>query len=144
MFIEEVEQAIRDVNEASLNEPRYGRVDPAHMAASWRTLMGVGIATVIGAYVGQECVGFVFGLCSMDPLTGEKIGTAYLWAVKPEHRGGGTAYDLLTLFEQWVKEQGGTSSVIGVQESPKADKLARAHRRKGYVQASRSLRKKLT
>jgi hypothetical protein len=142
--VADIEHVVNDVNQASLNEPRYGEVNPAHMGASWRALVGVGIATGIGAYVGKECVGFVFGLCSHDPLTGEKTGTAYLWAVKPEHRGGGTAYELLTLFEQWVKEQGGTSVVIGVQESPKADKLARAHRRKGYVQASRALRKKLT
>lgn len=143
IHIDDVERVVREVDAASPNEPRYGAVNPKHMAASWRTLIGVGMATAIGAYVDQECIGFVFGLCSLDPLTGEKTGIAYLWAVKPESRGCNTAYDLLTLFEQWVKEQGGTSVVIGVQESPKADKLARAHRRKGYHQASRSLRKQL-
>ena len=144
MGVDEFEQAVRDVDAASPNAARYGDVDAAHMAASWRAFAGSGVGTTIGAYVGEECVGFVFGLCSHDPLTGEKTGTAYLWAVKPEHRKGCTAYELLTLFEQWVKEQGGTSVVIGVQESPIADKLVRAHRCKGYHQASRSLRKKLT
>lgn len=132
----------REVVATGPDEPRYGAVDVDHLCRTWLTFVGARIATVIGAYVGKQCVGFIFGLCSQDPLTGEMYGTAYFWAVMPEYRKRGTAYKLLNAFEEWTKERGGVAVNVGVIESPKADKLARAYKMVGYRDSTRSLTKR--
>ena len=109
----------------------------------WSASIPAGIGFAYGAVVDEKPVGFLLGVNMVSPLSGEKEASEYLWAVLPEHRGGGTALKLLREFEEGAEKDGCASTIIGLSIFYKPDLLRAKYLRLGYEPVIESFKKRI-
>jgi len=111
--------------------------------AGYKRLEAVGMLSVLGAYDGDELVGFIIIMVAPVPHYGSdaKLATTESYFVALAHRRGGTGLKLLRAAEARAKEMG---AVVMFVSAPMNGRLVQAMPSFGYRESNRVFCRRLS
>lgn len=109
----------------------------------WESSIPSGVGFAYGAMKDGKAIGFLLGVNMFSPLSNEKEAAEYLFMMVPEHRGNGTAKQLLDEFERGAEKDGCSATLLGCSVFYKPEALGRKYAGRGYGKVLESWRKRL-
>lgn len=100
---------------------------------TYAALESTGLLKIVGAYLGDELIGFIGVLCSVLPHFGKKVGISESYFVAAAHRKTGSGLLLLKEAEAIAAEYGALGFLLS---APLGGRLSSVLPAKGYEQTS--------
>ena len=114
-----------------------------HWKQTWSRVMELAGGFVLLWEEDGKLVGFLGGMLSQDPFSGEHVASENFWFVDPAHRKGLGAIRLLAAFEQHAKSAGCDRIYMVHLASLTPGALERLYQRRGYELVEQTFRKNL-
>lgn len=111
-----------------------GLPEPNPVRATYQALDQAGFLTALGAFVGDELVGFIVALTSMNPHYGVPMTVVESYFVASAHRASGAGLRLLREAETASVIAGSTGILVS---APSGGRLAEVMPRSGYRETNR-------
>lgn len=124
--------ALLDEYRAECGIPELGPADPQF--ATYRQIEAAGLLFALGAFAGDDLVGFALVLISDLPHFGKRVAVTESLFVAAAARKGGAGVRLLAAVEQGAKERGAVGVLVS---APVASRLATVMQYTCYREASR-------